>query len=57
MYIHTMKELNISVIIQAVKAYDSISRLDTWYTTMLLRLLFAHSLTNQEAGQEDRLCW
>jgi len=23
---------------EAVKAYDSISRLDTWYTTMLLRV-------------------
>jgi len=33
-----MENQDVEAFTEAVKAYDSISRLDNWYTTMLLRV-------------------
>ena len=33
-----MEEQNVDCFTEAVKDYDSISRLDQWYTTILLRI-------------------
>lgn len=33
-----MEEQNVDAFTEAVKDYDSISRLDQWYTTILLRI-------------------
>lgn len=38
-----LEEQNIDGFTDAVKDYDSISRLDQWYTTMLLRIKKQHN--------------
>jgi len=38
-----IENADVEAFTEAVKAYDSISRLDTWYTTMLLRVKKAMS--------------
>lgn len=38
-----LEEQNIEGFTDAVKDYDSISRLDQWYTTMLLRIKRQHN--------------
>jgi alpha-soluble NSF attachment protein len=38
-----LEEQNIDGYTEAVKDYDSISRLDQWYTTMLLRIKKQHN--------------
>lgn len=36
--IEHLEEQNVDAFTEAVKTYDSISRLDQWYTTMLVRI-------------------
>jgi len=38
-----IENADVEAFTEAVKSYDSISRLDTWYTTMLLRVKKAMS--------------
>ena len=43
-----LEDANVDGFTEAVKEYDSISRLDQWYTTMLLRV--------KKTIQADDLC-
>lgn len=44
-----LEDQNVDAFTDTVKEYDSISRLDQWYTTMLLRI-------KKSIAAED-LCW
>ena len=44
-----LEEQDVEAFTNAVKEYDSVNRLDTWYTTMLLRV-------KKQIPVEDDLC-
>ena len=44
-----LEEQDVEAFTAEIQAYDAVSRLDTWYTTMLLKI-------KKQIPEEDELC-